>query len=282
TVVTDGAGEYRIITLSPGTYTVTFTLTGFSTVKREGIELTGDFTATVNGDLKVGTLEEAVTVAGTTPLVDVQSLTKETVLTRAVLDALPTAHTIIATGVLLPGVTMAPPVAGRRHVVGNTMLQQPGLNFRGPTGNIQRWDGFHLGNLAGANTGGGTSFYVNDASAQELVYAPGADSVANAFPGLYIDMVPKDGGNAFNGVLFSDFTYGPWSASNLGPDLEARGITNVIKVNHISDFNPGFGGPLRRNKVWFYAAYRYQAINNTVVDSYYSKSPVPYLYVPDL
>src|SRR5881398_2113653 len=71
-VVTDGEGQYRIQTLRPGTYTVTFTLPGFSTVKREGIELTGAFVATVNADLKVGALEETVTVTGETPVVDTQ------------------------------------------------------------------------------------------------------------------------------------------------------------------------------------------------------------------
>src|SRR6266571_2180649 len=60
-VVTDGTGQYRIVDLRPGTYSVTFTLTGFSPVKREGIELTGSFTATVNADMRVGSVEETVT-----------------------------------------------------------------------------------------------------------------------------------------------------------------------------------------------------------------------------
>ncbi len=95
TVVTDGSGQYKIVSLTPGVYTVTFTLPGFTTVKREGIELMGDFTASVNVELKVGSLEETITVAGATPLVDVQSLTKQSVFTREVLDVLPAAHTCI-------------------------------------------------------------------------------------------------------------------------------------------------------------------------------------------
>src|SRR6185295_10571073 len=71
-VVSDDTGQYRIVDLRPGTYSVTFTLPGFSTVRREGIELSGTFVATVNGDLKVGALEETVTVTGETPIVDVQ------------------------------------------------------------------------------------------------------------------------------------------------------------------------------------------------------------------
>jgi hypothetical protein len=76
TAVTDGSGQYKIVNLSPGTYTVTFSLPGFSTSKREGIQLSTDFTASVNAELKVGSLEETITVSGASPLVDVQSTTR--------------------------------------------------------------------------------------------------------------------------------------------------------------------------------------------------------------
>ncbi len=283
TVVTDGAGQYRIVSLSPGVYTLTFTLPGFTTVKRGGIELQGEFTATVNAEMMVGSVTETITVSGASPLVDVQSLTKQTVLTRDTLDALPSSHTIEAAGVLNPGVTGSGLVGNNgRDVGGTTGLQQPSLVFRGTIFSITRWDSFHLSNLTVNGAGGGTSFYVNAASAQEIVYSSGADSVDMQFPGLYVDLVPKDGGNRFNGYLFGDLTYEPWSASNLSPALEARGITNVAKVYHISDFNPGVGGPIRKDRLWFYAAYRYQAVDTSVVDSYYNKSPAPYLYEPDL
>src|SRR5262245_64814253 len=78
TAVTDGTGQYRIVSLSPGLYTATFALAGFSTVKRSGIELTGNFTATVNADMTVGALEETITVSGASPMVDLQSVTKQT------------------------------------------------------------------------------------------------------------------------------------------------------------------------------------------------------------
>jgi hypothetical protein len=277
--VTDGTGQYRIVSLSAGLYNVTFTLTGFSTVKRSGIELSGNFTATVNADMKVGALEETITVSGASPMVDVQSVTKQTVFTREMLDALPAARSIQGAAVLIPGVTTA---GAARDVGGTTRLQQPGTTFHGTGANIQRWDGFHLGNLAGANTGGGTSFYVNDSGAQELVYSSGAESAEMAHPGLYIDMVPKDGGNRFSGIVFGDFTHGPWSSNNLTPALRARGTTDVTKVFHISDFNPGFGGPLRKDRLWFYAAARYEALDVSVVNDYYDKNPSPYLYEADL
>jgi hypothetical protein len=200
------------------------------------------------------------------------------VFTREVLDLLPVARSIQAAAVMIPGVT----IAGRRDVGGTSRLQQPGTIFRGTGQNIQRWDGFHLGNLAGANTGGGTSFYVNDSGSQELVYSSGAESAEMGLPGLYIDMVPKDGGNQFSGVVFGDFTYGPWSASNLSDDLQARGISGVPKVLHMYDFNPGMGGPIRRDKLWFYGAFRYESLDVTVVDNYYDMNPSPYIYEADL
>lgn len=279
--VTDGTGQYRIVNLSPGMYVVTFSLPGFSTVRRENIQLSTDFTASVNAELKVGALEETVTVSGASPLVDVQSTTKQTVLTREILDVLPTPRSIQAAGALIPGVTMSATVGGGRDVGGSTKLQQPGLTFHGNGQTIQRWDGFWLSNVQGTGTGGATSFYVNDSGAQELVYSTGAETMDMATPGLYVNMIPKDGGNRFSGVLFADFTKSGWQSDNLSDELKARGLTNVAKIQHISDFNPGLGGPIKRDRIWFYAAYRYEAIDQTVVDSYYDKNPSPYLYEAD-
>ena len=104
TAVTDGSGQYRIENLRPGTYTVTFTLTGFSTVKREGLELAGAFTATLNGELRVGAVEETITVSGETPIVDVQSAKRQQTLTSDVIAAIPTARVYHSIMNLVPGV----------------------------------------------------------------------------------------------------------------------------------------------------------------------------------
>src|SRR5262245_33772757 len=106
TVVSDGAGQYRIIELRPGTYTVTFTLPGFNTVKREGIELSGTFVATVNADLRVGALEETITVTGAAPVVDVQNARQQAVLDRDIVRDLPTSRSYFALAVLVPGMTI--------------------------------------------------------------------------------------------------------------------------------------------------------------------------------
>src|SRR5438552_25380 len=102
-VVTDDTGQYKVVDLRPGVYAVTFTLTGFSTVEREGIELGGSFAATVNAELKVGSLEETITVTSEAPIVDVQSASKQRVLGQEVLTGVPTERTPITTAILIPG-----------------------------------------------------------------------------------------------------------------------------------------------------------------------------------
>src|SRR6185295_2803219 len=104
--VTDGSGQYRIVSLVPGLYTVTFTLTGFQTFRREGIELSGSFVASVTAEMKVGTLAETITVTGETPLVDVQSATVQKVVSKEVVDAIPTGRLGINLAALTPGIIL--------------------------------------------------------------------------------------------------------------------------------------------------------------------------------
>src|SRR3954447_21486239 len=104
-VVSDGSGQYRIVDLRPGTYSVTFSLPGFSTVKREGIELSGTFVATVNGDLKVGALEETITVTGETPIVDVQSVKVQQTVSKDVIAAIPVGRNATGITSLIPGMS---------------------------------------------------------------------------------------------------------------------------------------------------------------------------------
>ena len=91
-VVTDAAGQYRIVNLPPGSYSVTFTLPGFSSVKREGIDVTASFTASVNADLKVGAVTETITVTGETPIVDVQSVKVQQTVNKEILAAIPSSR----------------------------------------------------------------------------------------------------------------------------------------------------------------------------------------------
>src|SRR5262245_11908294 len=164
-VTTDGSGQYRIVDLRPGTYTVTFTLTGFTVVKREGIELTGSFNATINADLRVGGLQETITVTGESPIVDTQSVRRQTTLDHELLTSAPTARSWAATAVLIPGIVTQAGTSADIQITPQ-MTVFGGMGGRSNEGRMQV-DGLNTG---AALNGGGVSTYVADVSnAQEVV-----------------------------------------------------------------------------------------------------------------
>ena len=297
--VSDGNGQYKIEALRPGTYSVTFTLPGFSVVKRENIELTSDFTATINADMKVGAIEETITVSAESPVVDVQNITTRTVMTRDVLDSIPTGRNIQAIGIMIPGTAISLGGGGAlsRDVGGSGNLQQSPLQYRGSADTVQTVEGLRLNNLC-AN-GAYSGVYWNDQSFQEISYVTGADSAEMGQGGMRVNMVPKDGGNSFHGVVFGNYAPKNWASDNcnspgvaqactrqeLGGDLTYNPnnkLTNVSVLDKIWDFNPGIGGPIAQDRVWFYATYRYWGVNKTTPNSFFDADPSPFRYVPDL
>ncbi|HUR32634.1 MAG TPA: carboxypeptidase regulatory-like domain-containing protein [Vicinamibacterales bacterium] len=285
---TDGSGRYTVTSLRPGTYSVTFTLPGFNTVKREGIELTSDFTAAVNADLKVGSVEETITVAASSPLVDVQSVTTRTVMTRDVLDTIPTGRNIQAVGIMIPGTSIAAGGGGAlsRDVGGSGSLQQSPLQYRGSGDTVQTVEGLRLNNLCG--NGQFSGVYWNDGSFQEVSYVTGADSAEMGQGGMRVNMVPKDGGNTFRGTVSGNYAGKNFSSKNLRDNLAGdltfnpnNRITNVAEIRNIWDFNPSIGGPIKRDKLWFNYTFRHWGVNKTVAGIYYDADPSPFRYVPD-
>ena len=172
-VVTDGTGQYRIDQLRPGIYSVSFTLPGFNTFKRDGIELTGSFSATVNADLAVGSIEETVIVSGQSPIVDVQNAAQQRVLAQDVLDAIPTSRTQFTNAVLIPGmnISTAQDVGGTNSLAGTTTS----LSIHGGRPGDQRIliDGLPSANIE--TTGNASNFLPNMGSTQEMTvdYAAG-------------------------------------------------------------------------------------------------------------
>jgi hypothetical protein len=290
TAVTDEAGRYRVIDLRPGIYSVTFSLPGFATVKREDIEITSNFTGTVNAELTVGTVQDSVTVTEEVPLVDTQNITTRTVVTREVMDVLPTGRNIQAIGIMIPGTSIQAGGGGAvsRDVGGSGGLQQSPLSYRGSNDSIQTIDGIRLNNLCGSGQFSGV--YWNEGSLQEISYVTGADSAQMAQGGVRVAMVPKEGGNAFHGTVVGNFTHGPWQSRNLRSNLKGdlttnpnNFLTNVSVIKKIWDFNPGFGGPIVKDKLWFYVAFRHQGVTKTVADSYFNKlGPTSLKYETDL
>ena len=188
-VATDSQGQYKILDLRPGTYSVTFTLTGFSTVRREGIELQAQFTATVNGDMRVGSLEETITVSGAAPVVDVQNVVKRNVVQKDTIDAMPTSKNWSTIGVMTVGV-----FSNQSDVGGSAGEHQNQLKAHGGSFNdrLVQLDGLMLANMACNYSCTGLS--TNDASTQELSYEFGAISAETAGGGVRVNIIPKDGG----------------------------------------------------------------------------------------
>jgi hypothetical protein len=296
--VTDGEGQYRIVSLRPGIYTVSFSLPGFSTVVREGIELTSNFTASVNAEMKVGAIEETITVTGESPIVDTQSITTRTVMTREVLDVLPTGRNIQAVGIMIPGTSLALGGGGAlsRDVGGSGSLQQSPLQYRGSADTVQTIEGLRLNNLEAQGAYSGV--YWNDASFEELSYITGADSAEMGQGGIRVNMVPRDGGNSFRGQAFGNFTDASWASDNCGsPGIgqacsrsnltgsttfnTGNRLTNVSEIQKIWDVNPSIGGPVLRDRLWFHYTFRHQGVEKTVADSYFDRNPSQFVYEAD-
>jgi carboxypeptidase family protein len=263
TVVTSGQGQYSITDLRPGTYTVTFTLTGFNTLLRRDVELPTNFTSTINVEMRVGTLEENVTVTGASPIVDVSSTAKVQVMSREVLDSLPTGRSIFSMGQLVTGVNLNVPDVG-----GARAMQQTYMSTRGLTSanNIVQVDGLMINGLDGD---GAVQQYINNAMVQEMSYQT-AGAGADVSPGgIRVSIVPKDGGNRFTGSFFGAWTDGAWQSNNLTPDLTARGLRAVDRIERIYDFNFGEGGPIKRDKLWFYGSLRKWSVDAPIADTFY-------------
>jgi hypothetical protein len=287
TAITDGTGQYRIVALPPGPYTVTFTLGGFSTVRREGVEVTGTFTATVDADLRVGSVEETVTVSGETPLVDVQSATQQRVISDEVVEAIPSGRMPSSFVVLIPGITVTQG-AGNWYGLG-------AHDVGGAVGDIVGIYAIHGGQfqdsrmmINGLSTGWGneafeTGYTPNMSAIQEVVVDTAA-SAENEVGGVRTNIIPRDGGNVFAGTLFGSYTNEHLTANNIDDDLRARGLPHANSVKLNGDFNPGVGGPLRTNKVWFYSSIRYMRADNYVAGVFVDTTqddPNVWAYTPD-
>src|SRR5438034_11545189 len=196
--ITDEGGAYKIIDLRPGNYAVAFSLPGFKTVKRD-VELPSNFTATINAEMAVGGVEETITVAAESPVVDSQTNFKAQVLPRDVLDTVPTAHTIQSVGQLVVGVNLDSPDVG-----GSRAMQQTYFNVHG-TGTSQTsvlMDGMIINGL---QNDGAVQSYMNDAGAEQMVYQTGGGTADSPTGGLKLNVAPKEGGNSLHGSLFAGF-----------------------------------------------------------------------------
>ena len=253
TVVTDSQGVFRIIDLRPGAYVVTFTLPGFSTYRREGIELTTGFTATVNGLMKVGALEETVTVTGASPIVDTENIIQQRVITREVRDALPLPSNSGAYVALIPGATQS---ASNQDVGGNMGENRQQFTVHGSRTNDfqQLRDGQYFGTMVAA---GNYMSSVNPTTVEEVSILTGGGLTAESESGgAQINVIARAGANVFNGSFQGSYGSKDLQADNLDDELRARGATTAPFIKASYELAGGVGGPIKRDKLWFFGSAR--------------------------
>ena len=272
TVVTDDQGRYNIVDLRSGVYSVTFTLPGFNTLVRDGIELTSGFTAAVNAELPVGAVQETVTVSGAAPLVDTQNVRKQTLITSDLLDALPTSTKHWATIV-----QVTPGFSGSFADVAGQLNQNLGNSYHGKTGTKRQFDGMSIDHASG-NVG----YLVNSAMVEEISLQSSGISAESNADGSVVNMIPKEGSNTFSGSIAGLYTSDKFEASNLNDDLQSRGLTTVSKILKIYDTGVTAGGPIKRDKLWFFGSFRQWGNSHLMAGNFWNKTQGTPFYTPDL
>jgi hypothetical protein len=281
TAVSDSSGQYKIEQLRVGKYSVTFTKTGFSTFKEEGIEISAGFTAPVNGSLTVGAVQQTITVSEQGgPLVDVQNTAEEKTLVKSEVDSLPTAKSFATLGTILPGVTQNQnDVGGSQGERGNVLSAHGGL---GADMSLQV-DGVPIYIMATVTSLGNanSTFSLNDAGVREMQFETSAISAEATSGGVRVNAIPQEGGNAFHGSAYANYANSSMEASNFTSSLKAQGLFGVPRYNLLHDESVGFGGPIKKDRIWFYYAQRYR-VNDTIdVQSFYSIDPLSPLFNPN-
>jgi hypothetical protein len=261
TAATNETGQYRVVDLRPGIYKVTFTLNGFNMVVREGIVLEANFTAPINVEMRVGRVAETVTVTGVSPVVDVQSSSRRDVVSKEFLDALPTGRQFMLMANTIPSVS-----TGGFDVGGSsTMWNGGGLSALGAgTGESRNMvDGM----VADAMFPGGqcSCTYDNEMQTQELAVSVGGGAAENQLGGVVVNRIPRTGGNTFSGDQLVTFSNLSLQSKNLDDALRARGVSSPDELYRQYDFNYSIGGPIMRDKLWFFFSGRHWAYNNYVL-----------------
>ena len=265
TAVTDGTGQYRIINLRPGVYSVTFMLPGFNTIVREDVELSGSGVFQVNGEMLIGALEETITVTGEAPLIDVSNTTRQTVLDQELIDALPTVARYYTLGALIPGVV--PSTLNTGGASGDIMAS---LSIHGGDNSGQRIlsNGVNTSGIAG---GGNISGVVPNANAAaEILMDTSAVSAELSQGGVRINYIPRDGGNTFSMSLNGSFSTSGLQGDNFTQRLQDLGLRTPDTVERITEVSGGFGGPILRDKLWFWIAGQDFTADNARAGAFYN------------
>ena len=285
--VTDGSGQYRIVALETGTYSVTFTLPGFSTLLREGVILNTGFTANIDAELAVGAIEETVTVTQASPTIDVQSVEQRETIDAGIFETLPTARQYDSLALLIPAMNIqgGPTTTlsidtGGLAGEGNNQMQIHGSEVEDTEIHV---DGLDSNLVAFEGAPQGTPF---DTAVQEYVYDYSANSAEVETGGVRLNMIPKEGSNVFSGGFYANTSTSSWLANNISQDIIDRGITGGenggVKMDQSWAMSPSIGGPIARDKLWFFTTYSFRRGSLFPANIFNNTDTGGLLYVPNL
>jgi len=253
-VTTDGSGQYTIVNLPPGVYTVSFTLPGFSTVKREGLQVSVNFTSNVNADMRVGAVEETITVTGESPVVDLQSAATTRQVTDVVFKELPSGGSWVQLAALMPAVRASNVDVG--GVLGDQTGAMVSANGSRPADGVSMIDGLRIGNMyISSNL---TNMSLSPLLFDQVDVQLSGQQAETGTNGVIMNAIPKAGGNRFAGSALANGSGPGLQGDNITSRLNARGLAGAASsLKTLYDINGALGGPIKQDKVWFYVTSRY-------------------------
>lgn len=276
---TDAQGRYSILDLRPGTYVVTFQLPGFRTFVRQGIELTTGFTATVDAVMAVGAVEETVTVSGAAPVVDAVNSRQQRVLSAEVVEILPTGRTTSGLAQLIPGLRATESGVLQQDVGGN-LGEGSRLVIHGSRVGDTIW---LMNGLPLNRNSADTSATRPDVGAiAEVAYSISANTAEHRTSGVVMNLILKEGGNNFSGMLFANYAGSGMQSSNLDDNLRDRGLASVNALDDLHDLQATLGGPIRQDRLWFFSTLRRVRTDEIIAGVFHDTNLQDFVYTPDL
>lgn len=259
--VTDERGEYRLSPLPIGTYTVTYELQGFQTIRRADVRLSVGFVAKLDQTMGVGGIEETITVSGASPLVDVTTTTTATEMSSEALEILPTNR-----DGLKAFLAQVPGVRTNLDVGASSMTDTIVFRSYGQSGGSwQMLEGVMFASPSGSANGSHLDFNAVESTRIQTV----ASSAEMPRRGMLLDAVMKSGGNEFHGDIVGYGSSDPLEGRNLSDALAAQGVRSVPKLHQLWDYSGVLGGRIIRNKLWFFGAVRYQGYDRDLLNAFY-------------
>ena len=268
--VTDGAGQYRIVNLPPGAYTVVFTLPGFNTVRREGVEVSVNVTTNIDADLRVGAVQETITVTAESPLVDVQSSAQTRTVTAQTFKELPSGGSWIQMAALMPAVRASNVDVG--GVLGDQVGAQVSAHGSAFGDGVSMIDGLRIGNMyISSNL---TNMSLSPLLFDEVDVQLSGQIAETGTNGVIMNAIPRAGGNTFSGSTMVNGSGPALQGNNVTDDLLARGLRGASStLKTLYDINGAVGGPIKQDKLWFFATSRYFTNEYYLASRFYAVDP---------